>query len=126
MLLPAVPPSWTFAAGFPERLAVLLARGRGETTDLSGQAEYAAATSVGDTGLRMLLVAEEAPLLAPVRWRFFWQMLLVLVGQALTVVLFSWFLRRDLPPLPRARRAAGSAREDGRPRPRQRRSSPTR
>jgi nitrogen-specific signal transduction histidine kinase len=29
-----------------------------------------------------------------VRWRFFWQMLLVLVGQTATVVLFSWFLRR--------------------------------
>ena len=94
VLLPELPPSWTFAAGFPERLSVLLARGRGETTDLSGQAEYAAATSVGDTGLRMLLVAEEAPLLTPVRWRFFWQMLLVLVGQALTVGLFTWFLRR--------------------------------
>ena len=33
-------------------------------------------------------------MLAPVRWRFFWQMLLVLVGQAVTILLFSWFLRR--------------------------------
>jgi signal transduction histidine kinase len=94
VLLPATPPAWTFAAGFPERLEDLLRRGRAETTDLSGTPEYAAATLVGDTGLRLLLVVEETPMLAPVRWRFFWQMLLVLVGQAVTILLFSWFLRR--------------------------------
>lgn len=94
VLLPATPPAWTFAAGFPERLEDLLRRGRAETTELSGAPEYAAATQVGDTGLRLLLVVEERPMLAPVRWRFFWQMLLVLVGQAVTILLFSWFLRR--------------------------------
>ena len=94
VLLPATPPAWTFAAGFPERLEDLLRRGRAETTDLSGTPEYTAGTQVGDTGLRLLLVVEEAPMLAPVRWRFFWQMLLVLVGQTVTILLFSWFLRR--------------------------------
>jgi signal transduction histidine kinase len=94
VLIPATPPTWTFASGFPERLEDLLRRGRAETTDLSGTPEYAAATQVGDTGLRLLLVVEETPMLAPVRWRFFWQMLLVLVGQAVTILLFSWFLRR--------------------------------
>jgi len=94
VLLPATPPVWTAADGFPERLHELLRRGRAETTDLSGEPEYAAAAQVGDTGLRLLLVAEETPMLAPVRWRFFWQMLLVLVGQSTTIVLFSWFLRR--------------------------------
>ena len=94
VLLPATPPAWTFAAGFPERLEDLLRRGRAETTDLSGTPEYAAATQVGDTGLRLLLVVEETPMLSPVRWRFFWQMLLVLVGQAVTILLFSSFLRR--------------------------------
>ncbi|HEY1335037.1 MAG TPA: HAMP domain-containing sensor histidine kinase, partial [Myxococcaceae bacterium] len=94
VLLPATPPAWTFASGFPERLEDLLRRGRAETTDLSGTPEYAAATQVGDTGLRLLLVVEETPMLAPVRWRFFWQMLLVLVGQGVTILLFSWFLRR--------------------------------
>jgi len=94
VLLPATPPTWTFASGFPDRLGDLLRRGRAETTDLSGTPEYAAAVQVGDTGLRLLLVVEETPLLAPVRWRFFWQMLLVLVGQAVTILLFSWFLRR--------------------------------
>src|SRR5262249_34726683 len=71
VLLPATPPTWTFAAGFPGRLEDLLRRGRAETTDLSGTPEYAAAVQVGDTGLRLLLVVEETPLLAPVRWRFF-------------------------------------------------------
>ena len=94
VLLPATPPVWTFAAGFPERLEDLLRRGRAETTDLSGTPEYAAAVQVGDTGLRLLLVVEETPMLAPVRWRFFWPMLLVLVGQGVTILLFSWFLRR--------------------------------
>ena len=94
VLLPATPPAWTFATGFPERLEDLLRRGRAETTDLSGTPEYAAAVQVGDTGLRLLLVVEETPMLAPVRWRFFWQMLLVLVGQGVTILLFSWFLRR--------------------------------
>jgi len=62
-----------------------------------GGVAFAACTAlgqVGDTGLRLLLVVEETPMLAPVRWRFFWQMLLVLVGQAVTILLFSWFLRR--------------------------------
>src|SRR5215470_3433172 len=72
VLLPAVPPVWTFASGFPERLEALLRLRRAETTDLSGTQEYVAATHVGDTGLRLLLVAEESPMLAPVRWRFFW------------------------------------------------------
>ncbi|HUM13947.1 MAG TPA: sensor histidine kinase [Myxococcaceae bacterium] len=94
VLLPATPPVWTGAADFPQRVADLLAHGRPATTDLSGKPEYAAAARVGDTGLRLLLVAEETPMLAPVRWRFFWQMLLVLVAQTVTVVLFSWFLRR--------------------------------
>jgi signal transduction histidine kinase len=84
---------WTFSSGFGQRLNALVERGRGETTDLSGQPEYAAASRVGDTGLRLLLVAEEPPLLAPVRRRFFWQMLLTLLGQAVTVGLFTWFLR---------------------------------
>ncbi|MGZ6028354.1 MAG: sensor histidine kinase [Myxococcaceae bacterium] len=94
VLLPADPPSWTSAAGFPQRLHALLLSNSPETTELSGRPAYAAAANVGDTGLQLLLVAEEAPMLTPVRWRFFWQMLLVLVAQALTVVLFSWFLRR--------------------------------
>lgn len=94
VLLPATPPPWTFASGFPERVQELIRHGRPETTELSGKPEYAAATQVGDTGLRLLLVAEETPMLAPVRWRFLWQMLLVLVGQTVTVLLFSWFLRR--------------------------------
>jgi signal transduction histidine kinase len=94
VLLPASAPPWTSASTFPDRLQALLQSNRPETTDLSGKPAYAAAARVGDTGLELLLVAEEAPMLAPVRWRFFWQMLLVLVAQALTVVLFSWFLRR--------------------------------
>ena len=94
VLLPAVPPAWTFASGFPERLDQLVRLRRAETSDLSGKPEYVAATQVGDTGLRLLLVAEESPMLAPIRWRFFWQMLLVFVGQTVTLVLFTWFLRR--------------------------------
>ena len=94
VLLPATPPIWTFGSGFPDRLQELLRRGRAETTELSGKPEYAAATQVGDTRLRLLLVAEETPMLAPVRWRFFWQMLLVLVAQTTTIGLFTWFLRR--------------------------------
>src|SRR5215472_5782220 len=94
VLIPATPPAWTFASGFPGRVNELIQRARPETTELSGKPEYAAATPVGDTGLRLLLVAEETPMLAPLRWRFFWQMLLVLVGQTTTVLLFSWFLRR--------------------------------
>src|SRR5215470_5435255 len=54
VLLPATPPTWTSASGFPERLHELLQRGRADTTELSGKAEYAAATQVGDTGLRLL------------------------------------------------------------------------
>jgi signal transduction histidine kinase len=94
VLLPAAPPIWTFTSGFGQRLETLVERKRGETSDLSGQPEYVAASRVGDTGLRLLLVAEEPPLLAPVRRRFFGQMLVTLVGQVVTVALFTWFLSR--------------------------------
>ena len=95
VLLPGRPPCVDLGPGFPDRLQALLKSNRPETTDLSGKWLVAAASPVGDTGLELLLVAEEAPMLAPVRWRFFWiHTLLVLMAQALTVVLFSWFLRR--------------------------------
>jgi signal transduction histidine kinase len=94
VLIPAAPPIWTFTSGFGQRLETLVERRRGETSDLSGQPEYAAASQVGDTGLRLLLVTEERPLLASVRLRFFWQMLVTLLGQVITVGLFTWFLQR--------------------------------
>src|SRR5208337_1533185 len=55
----------------------------------------AVATLVGKTGLRLLLVADEKAMLAPVRQRFLAQLLLALVLQGLTVLLFTLFLRQS-------------------------------
>jgi len=95
VLAPAAPPAWVNAQFFPERLDQLLAQGQGETLSLSGVPEYAVATHVGRTGLRLLLVADEAAMLAPVRRRFLAQLFLALVLQGLTVLLFTLFLRRS-------------------------------
>jgi len=95
VLAPAAPPAWVNAQFFPDRLDQLLAQGQGETLSLSGVPEYAVATHVGRTGLRLLLVADEAAMLAPVRKRFLAQLFLALVLQGLTVLLFTLFLRRS-------------------------------
>jgi signal transduction histidine kinase len=95
VLAPAAPPAWVNAQFFPDRLDQLLAQGQGETLSLSGVPEYAVATHVGRTGLRLLLVADEAAMLAPVRQRFLAQLFLALVLQGLTVLLFTLFLRQS-------------------------------
>jgi signal transduction histidine kinase len=95
VLAPAVPPAWVNAQFFPDRLDQLLAQGQGEALSLSGGPEFAVATHVGRTGLRLLLVADEAAMLAPVRQRFLAQLFLALVLQGLTVLLFTLFLRQS-------------------------------
>ncbi len=95
VLAPAAPPGWVNAQFFPDRLDQLLAQGQGEALSLSGGPEFAVATQVGRTGLRLLLVADEAAMLAPVRQRFLAQLLLALLLQGLTVLLFTLFLRQS-------------------------------
>jgi len=95
VLAPAIPPAWVNAQFFPERLNQLLQQGQGDTVSLSGVPEFAVATLVGKTGLRLLLVADEAAMLAPVRQRFLGQLLLAVVLQALTLLLFTLFLRQS-------------------------------
>ncbi len=92
---PAVPPAWVNAQFFPDRLNQLLQQGQGDAVSLSGVPEFAVATLVGKTGLRLLLVADEAAMLAPVRQRFLGQLLLAVVLQALTLLLFTLFLRQS-------------------------------
>jgi signal transduction histidine kinase len=95
VLAPAIPPAWVNAQFFPDRLNQLLQPGQGDTVSLSGVPEFAVATLVGKTGLRLLLVADEAAMLAPVRQRFLGQLLLAVVLQALTLLLFTLFLRQS-------------------------------
>ena len=95
VLAPAAPPVWVNAQFFPDRLDQLLAQGQGETRSLTGSPEFAVATHVGRTGLRLLLVADEQAMLAPVRQRFLAQLLFALVLQGLTVLLFTLFLRQS-------------------------------
>lgn len=94
VLAPAIPPPWVNAQFFPDRLEQLLAQGQGETVALSGVPEFAVATPVGRTGLRLLLVADETAMLAPVRQRFLGQLVLAMILQGLTVLLFTLFLRQ--------------------------------
>jgi signal transduction histidine kinase len=94
VLAPAIPPPWVNAQFFPDRLNQLLLQGQGETVALSGVPEFAVATPVGRTGLRLLLVADETAMIAPVRRRFLGQLLLAMVLQGLTVLLFTLFLRQ--------------------------------
>ena len=94
VLAPAIPPPWVNAERFPDRLERLLAQGSGVTLELSGTPEFAVATPVGRTGLRLLLVANEPAMLAPVRQRFLAQLLVMMLVQGFTVLLFTLFLRR--------------------------------
>jgi len=94
VLAPAVPPPWVNAERFPQRLEHLLAQGSGVTLELTGVPEFAVAMPVGRTGLRLLLVADEAAMLTSVRQRFLAELLVSMVVQGLTVLLFTLFLRR--------------------------------
>jgi len=65
--------------------------GRGELTLEGGQ--FVAAAPVGSSGLHLMLLAREDPLLAPLRSRFIWQFALISAVQLGAVLMLAVFIR---------------------------------
>jgi signal transduction histidine kinase len=95
VLLPPKPPGWSHERGFNERVEALLNEPDGARGDLGGQSRFLYAKRIGDSSLRMLLVAAEEDALAPVRGRLLSQLLFLSALQMVTLSVFGVFLRRQ-------------------------------
>lgn len=84
----------TAYADLAERLPALLANPGGTTLELGHEDLFAAESSVGETGLRVVLVGSESTVTAPVRRRFLGQLLLLMTLQTSAVVLLGIFVQR--------------------------------
>jgi signal transduction histidine kinase len=94
VFIPRAPPEWTRGAAFLPTVESLVTGGRAETVTLGKSTRAMAATGVGETGLRLALVADEAEVIAPIRRSFLGELLFLAVLQTLTVLLFAVYLRR--------------------------------
>ncbi|MFN7132415.1 MAG: sensor histidine kinase, partial [Myxococcales bacterium] len=94
VLLPAHPPAWTRAPRWSQPFERLLASGSGDRVVLAGRTLFAGATLVGDTGMRLALVADEDALIQPMRSRFLVQMFVVAGVQVLAALALVLFVRR--------------------------------
>lgn len=93
LLLPN-PPAWARTPQFREKLLALVAGGRAAGMELGGEPRIAAASNVSRTPLTLAIVADEEPLVAPMRERFLLQLILVASVQTAAVILLSLFLRQ--------------------------------
>lgn len=95
VFVPRSPAPWTRSATFLPTVESLVASGRAEGVAFGQHARAMAATEVGETGLRLALMADEAAVIAPMRRSFLWQLLFLAVLQSLTVLLFAVYLRSN-------------------------------
>ncbi len=77
-----------------EMVGSLLRQPQGMAVSAGGEEQWAAATEIGRTGLRLVLAAPEARLLAPMRQRFLLELVLVSSVQIAAVLLLTLFVRR--------------------------------
>jgi signal transduction histidine kinase len=94
LLLPESPPPWVQQVDMSALIDRLLAQPEGTLVDLGGRHELAAATLIGSTGLRLVLVANEDRVIAPARRRLLWQLGVTGLLQLAAALLFSMFFRR--------------------------------
>jgi signal transduction histidine kinase len=66
-----------------------------DAVDLNGKRSFIAADQVGNTGLRLALLSDEHDVILPIRDRFLFQLVFVLVLELITILLFSLYLRRS-------------------------------
>jgi len=109
LLVPPVPPSWAAGPDFPNRVGELLREPSGRGLHLSEEPRLAAARRIPGTSLRLVLVKDEEPLVAPMRRRFLLQFLVLAVTQTATFFLLSLFLRQTIARTLDAERRAAEA-----------------
>jgi len=95
VFLPPNPPTWALRGDFHLLVDGLLEQGRAGWAILLDNHDYfAAATLVGNTGLRLVLISDEHAVIGPTRLLFLWQLLLIVALQFLTILLFWVLVRR--------------------------------
>lgn len=94
-LLPQPFPAWASSAHFLSSVENLKLSDGQSIVETAGGSWFAATTPVGTTDLRLLLLANERLVVAPVRGRFLLQLLFIAVIQLFTLLLFSLYLRRS-------------------------------
>jgi signal transduction histidine kinase len=95
VFLPENPPAWAMGKDFPSTVAGLLGAAEGRVLTLDGRDHYVAMTRVGSTRLSLLMSADRAAVIAPMRTRFLYQLVFITVLQSLTVLLFAAYLRHS-------------------------------
>lgn len=93
-LLMPNPPAWAHGERFRREVESLVMLGAGADLELGPTPQIAAASVVPGTNLRLLLSADEEPLIAPMRRRFLLQLIIVASVQTAAVLLLSLFLRQ--------------------------------
>ena len=96
VLVPAEPPPWARDPGFSARVAGLLRGPSGQELRLGNAPLLAAARPIRGTPLRLVLLMDEEPLVAPMRRRFLLQFLVLAAAQTATFFLLSLFLRQTI------------------------------
>jgi signal transduction histidine kinase len=95
VVLPPVPADWMQMPDLKARVDGLLRLPQGGELIAGDHEHHAAATLVGRTGLRLVLVAHEDKLLAHMRGRFLLQLLLLSAVQIGAVLVLAAFVRRS-------------------------------
>jgi len=117
VLLPANPPKWALGDDLRARVGQIMAEPSGTLAELGGKERLLYATRVGDSSLRVLLVANAEDAIAPIRARLLPQLVLLATLQLVTLSVFAWFMRRQVPAVVDHRGRVRPAREDGGARP---------
>lgn len=93
--LPQPPPGWVNNPAVRQNLEHLLSLDNGDRLSFDGEWHFAAAQRVRNTGLLLVLVAQEQAVTAPIRARVLDQLLFIAILQVSTMLLFSVYLRRS-------------------------------
>ncbi len=94
VLVPIETPSWATAQRLRAAFFLLLESPDGDVLDIDGREYFAAVQPVGITWLRLMLLADEEAVIAPIRHRFLLQLLFIAMLQLVTLLLFSLYFRR--------------------------------
>jgi signal transduction histidine kinase len=94
VFLPLQTPPWASAPRLGGIFEGLLDSPNGDAVEVNSRDYFAAAKAVGSTGLRLMLLADEEAVIAPIRHRFLLQLLFIAMLQLFTLLLFSLYFRR--------------------------------
>jgi signal transduction histidine kinase len=94
VFLPLKTPPWATGHRLRAAFDALLDSSTGDVLEVDNHDYVAAASLVGTTGLRLMLLADEEAVIAPIRHRFLLQLVFIAMLQLVSLLLFSLYFRR--------------------------------